>query len=177
MHVLQEITISRAAESDVAALAEFGRRTFDETFGPHNTPSDMEAFLSKTFGIPQQTAEVRDPDRAMIVAKDGAGTLVGYALVHRGSTEHCVTAARPAEVRRIYVDSSLHGRNVGAQLMGACIEQSRAWGCDAIWLGVWERNPRAIAFYEKQGFRTVGSHDFWVGSDRQRDHIMLKPLD
>lgn len=172
-----QITISRATESDAAELAEFGRRSFDETFGPYNTSADMEAFLTKTFGIEQQTAEIRNPAQAMLVVRDQSGAIVGYALLKRMSIENSVAAERPAEVQRIYVDSSLHGRNVGARLMTACVDQAREWECDAVWLGVWERNPRAIAFYEKQGFCAVGTHDFWVGSDRQRDHVMLKPLD
>ncbi len=171
------ITIARATEADATALADFGRLTFEETFGRYNTPADMADFLSKTFGVAQQTAELRDGGRAMIVAKDERGAIVGYALLKRDSVEHCVTAERPSEVQRIYVDASLHGRDVGAQLMTECIVQSRRWGCDAVWLGVWEHNPRAIAFYEKQGFRTVGTHEFMLGGDRQRDYVMLKPLD
>ena len=171
-----KISISLAAESDASALADFGRRAFDETFGPYNTPADMEAFLSKTFGIDQQTAEVGNREQAMIVARADDGAIAGYALLKRTSIEASVSAERPAEVQRIYVDSSLHGHNVGARLMSACVEQARAWGCDAVWLGVWERNPRAIAFYEKCGFRDAGSHAFWVGSDRQTDRVMVMEL-
>jgi ribosomal protein S18 acetylase RimI-like enzyme len=60
--------------------------------------------------------------------------------------------------------------------MRACVEQARAWHCDVLWLGVWEHNPRAIAFYEKQGFRKVGRHTFMVGSDVQYDDVMARPL-
>lgn len=175
-HITPAIAISRGAQSDAAALAEFGRRTFTETFGEYNTPDDMRAFLTKTFGVPQQTAELRDAERAMFVAKNERGAVVGYALLHRTSHEACVDAERPSEVQRIYVDSSLHGRGVGAQLLAACVDQSREWGCDAVWLGVWEHNPRAIAFYEKQGFRAAGTHDFMLGSDRQRDYVMVMRL-
>lgn len=171
------ISISLAAESDAATLAEFGRRAFGDAFGAYNTPADLEAFFTKTFSVELQTEEIRNPAQAMFVARDERGAIVGYALLKRTSIEASVAAERPAEVQRIYVDPSMQGRNVGARLMTACVEQSRAWGCDAVWLGVWERNPRAIAFYEKQGFRTIGTHDFWVGSDRQRDYVMLKPLD
>ena len=51
-----------------------------------------------------------------------------------------------------------------------------ALGGQQMWLSVWERNPRAIAFYGKCGFRLVGTKDFWVGSDRQTDHVMVAEL-
>jgi GNAT superfamily N-acetyltransferase len=79
-------------------------------------------------------------------------------------------------VQRIYADRSWHGRGVGSALLQACVEQSRAWGCDVLWLGVWERNPRGIAFYEKWGFRRVGEQRFLVGTDSQRDHVMALGL-
>jgi ribosomal protein S18 acetylase RimI-like enzyme len=60
--------------------------------------------------------------------------------------------------------------------MSACVDQARAWGCDVLWLAVWERNPRAIAFYEKSGFDQVGRTTFKLGNDLQFDHVMAKPL-
>ena len=71
---------------------------------------------------------------------------------------------------------SFHGRGVGEALLNACVRQAREWGCDVVWLGVWERNPRAIAFYEKWGFRRVGEQRFLVGTDSQRDHVMALRL-
>ena len=50
-------------------------------------------------------------------------------------------------------------------------------GCDVVWLGVWERNPRAISFYRKVGFAEVGEHVFQLGSDPQRDVVMALTLD
>jgi ribosomal protein S18 acetylase RimI-like enzyme len=85
-------------------------------------------------------------------------------------------ARHPAEVQRIYADRAWHGRGVGSALLTACVEQSRAWGCDVLWLGVWEQNPRGIAFYEKWGFRRVGEQRFLVGTDSQRDHVMALGL-
>jgi GNAT superfamily N-acetyltransferase len=85
-------------------------------------------------------------------------------------------AHHPAEVQRIYADRAWHGRGVGSALLKACVEQSRAWACDVLWLGVWEQNPRGIAFYEKWGFRRVGAQRFLVGTDSQRDHVMALGL-
>jgi ribosomal protein S18 acetylase RimI-like enzyme len=77
---------------------------------------------------------------------------------------------------RIYADREWHGRGVAAALMRACVAQARDWRCDVVWLGVWEDNPRAIAFYEKTGFRAVGRQTFLLGSDVQHDLVMSLPL-
>jgi ribosomal protein S18 acetylase RimI-like enzyme len=45
-----------------------------------------------------------------------------------------------------------------------------------MWLGVWEYNPRAQRFYEKNGFRMVDKHTFVLGSDPQTDLLMQKEL-
>jgi len=44
---------------------------------------------------------------------------------------------------------------------------------DYVWLGVWEENPRAIAFYKKNGFVEFDKHIFKLGNDEQTD-IMMK---
>jgi len=84
--------------------------------------------------------------------------------------------SRSAEIQRIYADRAWHGRGVGETLMRACIDQAREWQCDVIWLGVWERNPRAIAFYEKTGFQRVGRQMFVLGRDVQFDLVMSRRL-
>jgi ribosomal protein S18 acetylase RimI-like enzyme len=61
---------------------------------------------------------------------------------------------------------------VAQQLMTAAIAAARGRGAVSLWLGVWERNPRAQAFYKKSGFRDVGTHTFYVGTDAQTDRVM-----
>jgi ribosomal protein S18 acetylase RimI-like enzyme len=82
----------------------------------------------------------------------------------------------PVELERIYVDKSAIGRGVGAALMEACLDAARRGGHRTLWLGVWERNPNAIGFYERLGFRQVGTHGFRFGSKLQTDLLMALPL-
>jgi ribosomal protein S18 acetylase RimI-like enzyme len=65
---------------------------------------------------------------------------------------------------------------VAAALMQACLDQARKAEHDVVYLGVWEHNPRAIAFYRKWGFEKVGEHVFLLGDDEQTDWLMLRPL-
>ena len=112
----------------------------------------------------------------MWLAVTADGRNVGYAMLRRGSRAPGVAGSTPAEVQRIYADRTWHGQGVGKALMNACRTQAHAWGCDELWLGVWERNPRAIAFYVKTGFRVVGHQTFMLGRDVQQDLVMSTPL-
>jgi diamine N-acetyltransferase len=171
-----EPLVRRATVDDAAMLAVLEARLFVQAFGPANDPDDIRMHLLETFSPEKQLAEIADPARALWIAEDGEGHAVGYAMLRVGNMEPGVVGERPAEVQRIYADATWHGRGVGAALMRACIDRAIASGCDVIWLGVWERNPRAIAFYGKMGFKTVGRHTFMLGRDLQHDLVMARAL-
>jgi GNAT superfamily N-acetyltransferase len=166
------ILIRRGAVSDAAALAAFAARTFVETYGADNRPEDMQAHLASSFGIAQQSKELADPDATTLLAYD-TGTLIAYAQVRRKTPPPCATQERPVELHRFYVDRPAHGRGVAQKLMAAAFAAAREHGGRHLWLGVWERNSRAIAFYKKMSFVDVGSTDFLVGSDRQTDRVLV----
>jgi ribosomal protein S18 acetylase RimI-like enzyme len=167
--------VRRGIPGDANALAEFAARTFADTFADDNDPADMAAYLASAYGVRQQSAELEDPEVVTLLAvRDDV--LVGYAQVRRQSPPACVTVERPVELRRFYVDRSEHGRGVARTLMEAAHAAARVLGGRHVWLGVWERNARAIAFYRKSGFVRVGSHDFFVGADRQTDDVFVAPV-
>jgi ribosomal protein S18 acetylase RimI-like enzyme len=169
--VSHNIQVRRGRASDAAALAAFAERTFSETFAAANRPEDMAAYLPTAYGTSLQALELGDPDIITLII-DAGDTLAAYAQVRRGDAPACVQGAAPVELWRFYVDKPFHGRGLAQQLMTAVLAAAFELGGRTLWLGVWERNERAIAFYTKAGFRSVGSHDFWVGSDRQTDNIM-----
>ena len=170
------ITLRRATLADAAALSAFAAALFEQTFGPSNTASNMQDYLVHAFTPQKQRAELEHPDRAAWVAEDESGTLVGYTFLLVGSTTEGVHGRKPAEVERIYADQSMHGTGLGKRLMETCVEHATERGCDVLWLAVWEHNPRAIAFYERQGFTRVGAKTFQLGDDLQRDYVMSRPL-
>lgn len=169
------ITIRKATESDAATLSELARRTFDETFSPHNRAEDMQAYLDATFGIRQQTRELRDPGITTFLAEDD-GVAVAYAQVRGGRAPSTVGEGTALEIARFYVDQKAHGRGVAQQLMAAVEQHARDTGCTLLWLGVWEHNARAVAFYRKFGFEAVGKQTFILGSDIQTDDVMRRTL-
>ena len=167
--------IRTGLESDAAALAAFAARTFEETFGADNRPEDLRAHLSNAFGILQQTRELLNPNMVTLLAHQRE-VLVAFAQVRRKNPPPCVTAPRPIELHRFYVDRSAHGKGIAQQLMSAVHEVARSFGGTHLWLGVWERNPRAIAFYKKAGFADCGSTVYHVGPDPQIDRVMIAPV-
>ncbi len=173
---MTEPGLRRAEPADAASLAEFAARVFDETFGPDNRPEDMAAHLADRFGVRQQTEEIRDPAIVTLLVEED-GRLIAYTQV---TTLHapppCVTGEAPVEIGRFYVDRSWQGRGLAQRLMAAARDAARELGGRTLWLTVWEHNPRAIAFYEKEGFRDVGSQPFLLGSDLQTDRVMVAAL-
>jgi ribosomal protein S18 acetylase RimI-like enzyme len=173
---MDEITIRRATIDDALLLSRLGARLFENTFGAANHPDDMRDYLRSAFSLESQHAALEDPAVVAFIAEDAGHAAIGYAVMKRGSRAAGVTGAKPVEVQRIYSDHAWHGRGVGALLMHACIEQAHTWHGDELWLGVWENNPRAIAFYEKTGFRVVGRQSFQLGRDLQQDLVMSRVI-
>ncbi len=168
-------SIRYAAGGDAALLAELSARTFAETFAADNTPEDMAAYLASAFGVTQQAAELNDP-RATFLLAEIEGAPVGYAKLYAGDAPACVTGERPLELARLYAGQAWIGRGVGASLMTACIAEAVRRGHRTMWLGVWERNLRAQAFYRRWDFRIVGQQIFQLASDPQTDLVMERAL-
>ena len=168
--------IRRATVADAVDVATIGARTFHETFAADNAPDDMAAHLAASFGVPQQTAELASADYVTLLAYVGA-TLVAFAQVRRKEPPACVEGPAPVELHRFYVDRQWHGRGVATPLMAASVDAVGALGGRTAWLSVWERNPRARAFYAKCGFRQTGTTQFWVGPDCQTDHVLERTID
>lgn len=166
--------ILRTAElADLPELAVFARRIFDETFSPDNPVEVMIPYMDEAFTTERITAEWNEPQSVYWLARID-GDLAGYARVRRNLESDHELGTNNLELQRLYVDARWHGNGVAQKLMEAVITHAR--NCDWLWLGVWEKNPRAIRFYEKWGFETFGTHEFLMGTDRQTDLVMRRKM-
>ena len=174
---MSDISIRQASLDDAACLTDLSYTTFWDAFAHHpkNAPQDLSHYMRQAFNIQQISAELADPRSIFLIASIDDKP-AGYAKLILDSIEDGVTAARPAELSRLYSHQEYLGKGVGQNLMDACFDRSRLEGRDVIWLGVWEFNPRAQRFYEKNGFEVVGKHTFVLGSDPQTDLLMQKQL-
>jgi ribosomal protein S18 acetylase RimI-like enzyme len=169
------IQIRSATAGDNVLLAELGERTFANTFAAQNTPENLAAYLGASFSPEKQAAELADPYSVFLIAESD-GQPAGYARLKAGQPSAANAGNNPIELVRIYATEAWIGKGLGARLMRACLAEAEKRGCDTIWLGVWEENPRAIAFYRKWGFTVTGRQTFQLGDDMQTDLIMQRPV-
>lgn len=156
-------------------LADLARTTFYDTFAATNNPRDMALHLQRAYGVEQQTAELQDPGITTLLCEEG-GRAIAYAQVRGDHVPECVTGPDPVELWRFYVAHGFHGRGVAQALMEQVKTEARRRGARTLWLGVWEHNARARAFYAKCGFADAGKHIFLFGTDPQTDLVMTMTL-
>lgn len=172
-----QIKIRKATPADAKPLTDLAYTTFWDAFAHHpkNAPEDLNHYMRQAFNLEQIAAELTDDNSIFLIAEID-GKPAGYAKLIVESTEDGITATRPIELSRLYSHQEYLGKGVGQNLMDACFEHAKTHGHDIMWLGVWEYNPRAQAFYTKNGFRQVGKHTFQLGSDPQTDLLMQREL-
>jgi ribosomal protein S18 acetylase RimI-like enzyme len=175
MRLNPNLVIRGGKAEDAALLAELGARTFSDTFAADNTPENMAAYLASAFSPEQQAAELADPQCLFQIAEINR-VAVGYAMLRSGNVLADVTGDKPIELVRLYVSKDSLGSGVGAALMKACITESSRQGHRTLWLGVWEHNHRALAFYRKWNFHEIGTHVFQLGDDPQTDIVMQRSV-
>ena len=161
--------------SDAATLAALAERTFRDTFAGANTAEDMAAHVAASYAEDKQRAEIESPQIRTLIAEIESAA-AGYAQLRLGESPQCVQAPRAVELWRFYIDKAWLGRGLAQQIMDVVVAEARKLDASVLWLGVWEHNPRAIAFYRKCGFIEIGSHVFRLGADAQTDLIMRRDL-
>jgi ribosomal protein S18 acetylase RimI-like enzyme len=169
------VTIRDATPDDAPMLAELGFETFVETYEEQVERAVLVSFAETTFTPRRTLEELATPGSRFLVA-DSNGAVAGYALIRTGNPPPAVRAARPVELGRIYVRSSFIGLGVGAALMRASLDDAAGRIADAVWLGVWSLNERAIGFYRRWGFEAVSTVEFDLGEITHEDLVMVRRL-
>ena len=169
------LTIRAATESDLSLLREIGVQTFSDSFREENAASNIEAYLESSFNSDQIRKELREEGTRFFLAFDDH-TIAGYAKVRNNMPQSVGVSKNSIELQRIYVVKNYIGKGVGAKLMQTCLEFGTKNGFDDIWLGVWERNEKAMQFYFRWGFEKFGEQKFQLGEDAQTDCLMKKSL-
>ncbi len=169
---MNDIVIKRANITDIESLSRIGRQTFSETFAEMNTEENMNQYLKESFSLEKLTSELNDPNSEIYFAMHD-NHIIGYLKVNLGSSQTELKDSNALEIERIYVLKAFHGKKVGQLLYDTAIQIARQVKASYVWLGVWEDNQRALAFYRKNGFVEFDKHIFKLGEDEQTD-IMMK---
>ncbi|RYZ28671.1 MAG: GNAT family N-acetyltransferase [Chitinophagaceae bacterium] len=169
------LSIRLATKDDAVLIADISRKTFYDTFAADNSKEDMDKFLSEQFTRGRLILEVGAEENIFLLAYiDGA--VAGYVKLREGKQPVEIKAEQALEIARLYVLEEFIGHKVGAALMKESIAIAKEKGKELMWLGVWEKNQRAIDFYQRWGFEKFSECDFLLGDDVQRDWLMKKNL-
>lgn len=163
------------SDEDIKKLQTIAKQTFTETFGSQNTAEDLAKFLNEEYDFNKLKSEVADPESFYYFCYFN-DELAGYLKLNIGSAQTESDYLEALEVQRIYVLQKYQGQKIGLSLMQHAIAVAKKIKKSQVWLGVWEKNLKAQAFYRKSGFEKVGSHDFVLGDDIQTDYILVKEL-
>jgi len=171
---LSEPVVRVATRKDASLLAELGARTFRDysLITPHE---DVERYVKENF-TPEKVLACLSVKNVAALILERSGQAIGYALLSPGKAQNQLVPPDSIQIKRLYILDEWTGRKLGDALMARCLEHARHLGIRSVWLTVWENNGRAIHFYERWGFRRVGTCDFAVGRNIQRDFVLLKNI-
>ena len=168
---MKNLQIRQANLEDLAALQTIGRKTFVETFAASNSEENLAHYLAEGFSEEKLTAELKNESSAFYFAEE-EDKILGYLKVNVGEAQNEPQDPDALEIERIYVLQEFHGKGVGLMLYEQALSIALEQNAPYIWLGVWEKNSRAIRFYENQGFVAFDQHIFQLGEDAQTDILM-----
>ncbi|MBM7097581.1 GNAT family N-acetyltransferase [Bacillus sp. H-16] len=169
------IILKKCTLEDSRNLQEIGCETFNETFRDQNSPENMKAYLEKAFNLKQVEKELsNDSSQFFIVYLENE--VAGYLKVNTGDAQSEEMGDESLEIERIYIKRNFQKHGLGKYLLNKAIEIALEQNKHKIWLGVWEQNESAIAFYKRMGFVQTATHSFYMGDERQIDLIMIKTL-
>lgn len=169
------IIIKKCCLENANELQKISVDTFTETFKEHNSPEHLAAYLKKAYNLDALEQELANPSSHFFFVY-WTQEIAGYLKVNTDEAQTEAMGSGSLEVERIYVKKHFQKHGLGKALLNKAIEIALDEKKKAIWLGVWEDNTDAIAFYQKKGFVQTGSHSFFMGDDEQVDLIMTKTL-
>ena len=169
---MQTPVIMQVNPADVELLRKLSVATFMETFASYNTEQNMNDYINTAFSLEKLESELNAPNSVFYFIYTDM-ELAGYLKLNRGGAQTEANQYSSLEIERIYVLGKFQGRRLGQALFEYAIQNADQENVKYVWLGVWEKNVRAIQFYQKNGFKAFDKHIFRLGEDEQVD-IMMK---
>ena len=173
---LKEINLKKLTVKDLSELKKISRETYFNTFSWGNSEQNMLSYLNFAFNDKKLASELNEKQSNFYFAEHNSKTL-GYIKINFGTAQTDLNDDKAMELEHIYVLKKFQGQNIGKQLLKKAIEIGKEKKASYIWLGVWEKNLKAIEFYKKNGFTIFTSHPFKMGNETQIDLLMKLSLD
>ncbi len=163
--------ISKVKLSELDELRELCILTFRQAYEPVENPEQFQAYMDKAYSKDQLRSELLRPASEYYFVRVG-DQLAGYLMLNINDAQSEAMGDDYLEVQRIYLLKTFRRNGLGKVMIEFSKERARQLNKPKIWLGVWDGNPDAIAFYEKMGFSNTGEHTFMMGNIEERDLIM-----
>lgn len=170
------LTYRKCTGPDLETLVAISRETFVAAFEKDNNPDDFQEYIKKAFALDKLASELNNEESLFYFVYED-NLLVGYFKLNVGSAQTDVHDPDTIEIERIYVLAALQGKKIGEKMLGEIINLAQEMGKSYVWLGVWERNTKAIRFYQKHQFRKFGEHPYYIGNDKQTDWLLRLDLE
>jgi ribosomal protein S18 acetylase RimI-like enzyme len=172
---MNTIGISLTKPNEINELQKISKETFVEAFSNQNSEENMRKYLDENLSTQQLRNELLNSESSFYFARIDE-KIIGYLKVNFGKAQTDFKEDDSIEIERVYVLSEFQGKEVGKKLLDKAIEISSEKNAKSVWLGVWEKNYKAIRFYHKNGFVEFGKHPFILGDDIQTDILMKLKL-
>ncbi|MGO1590842.1 tRNA (guanosine(37)-N1)-methyltransferase TrmD [Ancrocorticia sp.] len=185
-----------ATPRDALALSELAARTFPDAAPAYLTDESIQSFIQQELSLARfQKYVANDRDRVIVLEADSKD-LVGYALTivpeadgiagldEGAPVDALIDGAERSgpllELSKFYIDRQWRGSG-GARILWDFTLADLASTCDkwanpGIFLGTNAANRRARHAYRKLGFEEVGTRQFTVGEQDNRDVVFARGL-
>ena len=166
-------SIIKAKDKDFSLLADLGRESFLESHGRSASPEDIDTYAKENYTVEVFKKEISDPKNIyhIIYCDDQPA---GYSKIVFNVPHSNIPLENVTKLERIYLLEKFYGLKLGFELFKFNLELSKKNDQAGMWLYVWKENKRAISFYEKTGFKIIGSHDFKISETHSNpNHQMI----
>lgn len=170
------LTFRKCNGRDLDTLVAISKETFVDAFEKDNNPDDFQDYIKKAFAPDKVASELNNKESLFYFVYED-NLLVGYFKLNVGSAQTDVHDPDTIEIERIYVLAALQGKKIGERMLGEIINLAQEMGKSYVWLGVWERNTKAIRFYQRHHFKKFGEHPYYIGNDKQTDWLLRLDLE
>ena len=166
-----ELNFRQCKDNDIDQLLAISKSTFINAFEKDNKPDDFNTYIGIAFNEKVLLSQLRNPDSFFYFVYLDTHA-IGYLKLNQNQAQTELRVAEGMELERIYVVEAFQGRGYGLGILRKVQEIALRLDKRFVWLGVWEKNKKAIRFYQRYGFSKFGTHPYYIGTDEQTDWLM-----
>ncbi len=156
-------------------LVTLSKETFTKAFEKDNDPQDFKLYISTAFSKETLLEQLRNHDSFFyfVYLKN---IVIGYVKMNQHEAQTDIKSDDGMELERIYILDEFQSKGYGKWILDKLIHLGLQAYKSFLWLGVWEKNEKAIRFYQRHGFAKFGTHPYYIGKDKQTDWLMRLDL-